>query len=302
MSTALAGSESGPHDRTDLGRLPDSKALEGLKTGEPVNEHSSLAGDQFSLDTALTSLLTDPHKTKSAISVGPVSPPVPRKVAEKIWRGEYIELLELLPERLGAPGPTVLDALLQSDKVKPKKSISTIQDWVMCFNTFISVVAIKDPSCIRDLLAYSSTIVKASQDFEGTPWLDYDAHFRRQMATRKVQQWDTIDASVWTMYFSRATPKIVPGGAYGEKKPQAHEKRQPQRYNPYPARVCFRWNSHGGCQLINCKFRHCCTRCQDTSHTAIECPQRWKNPSPPPSRHHDQPPPDPPFRPPMGRR
>ena len=53
------------------------------------------------------------------------------------------------------------------------------------------------------------------------------------MATRKVQQWDTIDASLWTMYFSRAIPKIVPGGAYGEKKPQAHEK--PENFSSSPA-------------------------------------------------------------------
>ena len=86
-SSTGKGLESGLHDRTDLGRLPDPNALEGLKTGEPVNEHSSPAGDQFSLDTALTSLLTDPHKTKSAISVGPVSPPVPRRLRRRFGGG-----------------------------------------------------------------------------------------------------------------------------------------------------------------------------------------------------------------------
>ena len=103
---------------------------------------------QFSLETALISLLKTPQ-TKVAISVDPVSPLIPAKLAEKIWRREYIELQELLPARLGAPGPTVLDALLQSDKVKQKKTITTIQDWAVCFNAFISVVAIRDPSQAR---------------------------------------------------------------------------------------------------------------------------------------------------------
>ena len=50
--------------------------------------------------------------------------------------------------------------------------------------------------------------------------------------------------------------------------------------------MCFRWNSHGGCYLVNCKFLHCCIRCRDTSHTAIECPRKPN----PPTRPPDQPP------------
>ena len=75
----------------------------------------------------------------------------------------------------------------------------------------ISVVAMHNPNQVRDL-AYSSMIVKASQDFKGTPWLEYDVHFRRQIATQAKQQWETIDASLWTMYFARATPKSGPVG------------------------------------------------------------------------------------------
>ena len=94
------------------------------------------------------------------VAAGPVSPPIPSKLAENIWRGEYIKLDELLPACLGAPAPTVLDVLLHG-----KKNISTIEDWVLSFNTFISVIAMRTPEQVRDLLAYSSTIVKASQDF-----------------------------------------------------------------------------------------------------------------------------------------
>ena len=45
--------------------------------------------------------------------------------------------------RLGAPGPTVLDVLLQLqvEKAKAKKNITTIEEWVLVFNNFISVVA-----------------------------------------------------------------------------------------------------------------------------------------------------------------
>lgn len=243
------------------------------------------------------------------MAVGPVSPPVPSKLAEKIWRGEYIELDELLPARLGAPAPTVLDVLLHGEKAKPKKNISTIEDWVLSFNTFISVVAMRTPEQVRDLLAYSSTIVKASQDFQGAPWLEYDVHFRKQIATRGSPQWATIHAALWAMYFARANPKPMAGmsakaggtGAsndYKSDKNQLNSAPSRSRFTPYtPTRVCFRWNSRSGCHLMGCKFLHCCL---GSSHTALDCPQQRSNPPPP--HPQEQLPRETTIRPPTGRR
>ena len=213
--------------------------------------------------------------------------------------------------RLGAPGPTVLDVLLQGEKAKAKKNITTIEEWVLAFNNLISVVAMRPTGQVRDLLAYSSTIVKASQDFQGSPWLEYDIHFRKQIATRASPQWATIDAALWAMYFARATPKssimtVASAGRPGnDQKAATQEGRQQNptryRYNPYvPTRVCFRWNSRNGCQLVDCKFQHCCVRCRDTSHTALGCPQR--KPYPPPPRPQEQPSQETNFRLPPGRR
>ena len=125
-----------------------SRALAGLKTVTKPNQEQ-----QFSLVTPLWWLIPDILQTKSAVLVGPASPPIPLKLVEKIRRGDYIELHELLRARLGAPGPTILDALLQSDKIKQKKGISCIDDWVLCFNTLVSVTAMHTPEQANDLLA-----------------------------------------------------------------------------------------------------------------------------------------------------
>ena len=79
-----------------------------------------------------------------------------------------------------------------------KKTIDTIAGWVVCFNSFMSVMAIKKPERMRDLLAFSSIIVRASQDFNGHPWLEYDTAFMRQAASRPDQEWARIDSSLWT--------------------------------------------------------------------------------------------------------
>lgn len=105
--------------RGELAKLPNPRSWAGS---------SSCDQDQFSLDTPIVSLLNIPL-SKEAVAVGARSPPMPSKLAGKIWRGEYIELDELLLARLGPPAPTVLDVLLHRDKAKPKKNTSTIQDW-----------------------------------------------------------------------------------------------------------------------------------------------------------------------------
>ena len=292
-----------------LSDLPDPQSLSGLlANGHQPNEDREL---QFSLETPLGSLVPDNTQSKKAITVGPISPPIPSKLAEKIWRGEFIDLDELLPARLGAPGPTVLDALFQGEKAKPKKNISTIEEWVLSFNTLISVVAMRNQEQVRDLLAYSSTIVKASQDFQGSPWKEYDTHFRKQIATQSSPQWATIDVVLWAIYFARATPKSTSASTSGTGSAEPDDHKIPQqkrqqnlprsRYNPYgPTRVCFRWNSRNGCQLIDCKFRHCCVRCCDPAHTSLDCPQQ--RPLPPPPRPQEQFSQETNFRPPSGRR
>lgn len=47
---------------------------------------------------------------QGGVVVGHTSPPIPAKIVAKVWRGEFIDLNSLLPHRLGAPEPTLVDA------------------------------------------------------------------------------------------------------------------------------------------------------------------------------------------------
>ena len=152
------------------------------------------------------------------IVVGHTSPPVPAKLAAKIWRGEFVDLNTLLPHRLGAPEPTLADAI--QGRNKDAKQISTIEQLVVCFNAYISVLALQCPQRVRELLGYSSTIVKAAHDYEGTLWLSYDVHFRTLAATMQRQDWSYVDQSLWSQHFNRAAVRQEGGnplsvGPYG---------------------------------------------------------------------------------------
>ncbi len=45
--------------------------------------------------------------------------------------------------------------------------------------------------------------MKAAHDYEDTPWLSYDAHFRSLAATIQSTNWNTPDQAIWSQYFSR---------------------------------------------------------------------------------------------------
>lgn len=194
--------------------IPNSTALSGVtrftapRVSATLTSGSSTSAAIMAITphTPLAHIISSQANNLStdAIAVGPSSPPIPLKLAQKIWRNEFVDLQELLPARLGIPEPTLLDVLTKPESTKPKKEIKTIQQWALCFNSYITVLAITHPQRVGDLLAYSSIIINASSEYEDTPWLQYDARFRRQAATDPNRPWATIDASLWTTCFANA--------------------------------------------------------------------------------------------------
>ena len=256
-----------------LGSIPNPAALANINTfSMPASRPATMTAtttvtpSRMSLQVPLSALTTSPTKadTGHAISIGPHSPPIPKKLAEKVWRNEFIELHELLPARLGVPQPTLMDVLAPSTPKVPLKQITSIEEWVMCFNTFIALVTTKQPERAMDLLAYSSIIVNASKQFEGTPWLEYDTRFRKQAAVNPSAQWASIDASSWTLCFSTAKPKSELG-----------RRTQDKRFHPYKQanEVCRNFNNHR-CFRNDCRFRHVCACCERPNHTDDQCPER----------------------------
>ena len=79
----------------------------------------------------------------SGVQIGGGLPPVPKKLADKIQSGEYVDMSELLPDQLGVScSKPSHDSKQQGPK---KKGISSILEWVQCFSIYISVVALKEP-------------------------------------------------------------------------------------------------------------------------------------------------------------
>ena len=220
------------------------------------------------------------------------------KIAQRIWDQKYVGMDELLPSKLGAE-PSFADLLSNSIKNKPPKRIETVEQWVCSFNTYVAVMAMKRPERVPDLLAYSTLIVNASRAYEGTPWIDYDVHFRRQKAADQSNPGDfaKVDSSIWTMRFGGAKAKAIcrdccePGhsSCKSEDQHQRWEQREslrsrtqpyrkpPSRVGSTPNDVCWLFNSSEGCDGKRwgrpCHFRHLCARCGQEGHPVSRCPR-----------------------------
>ena len=74
-------------------------------------------------------------------------PPVSQKLAEKIGRGEFVEMHKLLPdnwirmERDGEPSHG-----------SHRHKFLDVRVWAICFASYISVMASRDPRRVQDLL------------------------------------------------------------------------------------------------------------------------------------------------------
>ena len=89
----------------------------------------------LSQSTPLEQLLP-PAERQSTVVVSRNLPPIPAKLVEKIGRREYVDLDQLLPAKLGDPESTLGDLVAGGKKQKEKKGISSIQEWVVCFNAY----------------------------------------------------------------------------------------------------------------------------------------------------------------------
>lgn len=190
-----------------------------------------------------------------------------------------------------------MDALQQQQK--EGKQISSIEQWVVCFNAFISVVALQQPQRVRDLLPYSSIIVKAAHDYEGKPWLSDDTHFRTLGTTMGLQSWGQVDLSLWSQHFNRATQHseasnaLLPGGGKShcrkrahkdESRPEGEEQTTPPLPPPRVAPICWKYNTDG-CRSPTCTYRHIFPTCHGQRQEGCSHrPKKETNMSSPPFR------------------
>ena len=220
-------------------------------------------------------------------------PPVPKKLAARIHSWDFVEMADLLPDRMGvSPRFKEDDSEEKGKKPVKKRQVTNILEWVQCFGIYTAVVAEKFPNKVHDLMGYQALILEANMEYEGGTWMGYDRRFRLSVAGQEDAVWARIDPTLWNMAFTGhakakrckycfslthaaqdcdlapAAPTVTPQATAG---PFQGPKQKPQ--------ICYSWNHNQEAQCVfpGCKYLHICLYCardpqaSDKQHKAIHC-------------------------------
>ena len=118
-----------------------------------------------------------PHRKSSRLTRhwGPTSAiPVPKSLARRIGRGEFVDLSKLLSQHLILSG-----SLLKSARSK-RSLIANLDMWLEAWSVYAGVLTSHKPGLVSELFQYLAFISRCSCRFQPYAWLQYDTQFRQE--------------------------------------------------------------------------------------------------------------------------
>ena len=240
------------------------------------------------LHESVTSGPSDIATPDDCISIGAGLPPVPSKLVSKIEAGEFIDMAELLPDRLGVARAVGNEESAGRVAKQKRRVVSNIMEWVQCFGVYLAVISRKQPLRIPDLLGYQTLIIEAYLEYEGDGWMGYDRRFRQRAPANPGQPWACIDTTLWNLAFAAKARASRCQHCFSlshvssqcdwapEPSPQSLMLRPPTSGQQKATFICRAWNNdpRQGCPVAYCTYRHICFYCRSDTHKGVFCPNR----------------------------
>ena len=286
--------------------MPSGDALSGMGIatfGEAGPSHSVAVNPLATTPELGTEAIAGSAKEKEVppqpFILGEGLPAIPAKLANKIQRGEFVDMAELLKDNIEAERRRVAHGQEGSSSSHTpsrtsRKEVPDLLSWLQCFGKYACVFSEKFPEKNRELWAYMIFLIRESQRCNGEGWRDYDSMFRQQAASAVDLEWSKVNNSLFSVTFlaqgsgrgkackfcqetdhgpdvCALAPRKTSLGetASGEKKPAS---RDGWSWRPKAERVCYSWNEGRCVYHPYCRFQHVCANpgCQG-DHRAVEC-------------------------------
>ena len=235
------------------------------------------------------------EKESCIVLLGAGFAPIPSKLVKKIEEGNFVDMHELLPERLGAA-----DESDQSRLAKNRgKMVTDILEWVRCFGLYVAIISRKYPERVPDLLSYQALILDAHKEYPGDHWIGYDRRFRQRAAATRSTKWSDVEPTLWNLAFAGRAHSSRCKFCFSishhsndcdlapdvQASPRGVTSILPRPSLPFRRPVCYDWNEDPapGCPRRGCKFEHICYLCvrdanvKDRNHKAVLCPNHIRD-------------------------
>uniref|UniRef100_A0A1X7V4R4 C3H1-type domain-containing protein n=1 Tax=Amphimedon queenslandica TaxID=400682 RepID=A0A1X7V4R4_AMPQE len=219
-------------------------------------------------------------------------PPIPSKVVQKIEKGEYVDLVDLLLKKSGWEEPSISElsqegiiVVTQSKQLNcQKKAIQDVATWFEAFVTFATIRNRKYPTYASDLLAL---VVRGARDYKGSGWLSYNFQYRwLAAACGNLGDWGIKDVSPWNETVCNLASWDTPSQPRNSDLPEdlkcvkrkgmplqmgnSKEPRSAIKDKPWKRSVCFPFSYTSKCTREKCDLLHVCFDCGG-QHPQVSC-------------------------------
>ncbi|OCT76197.1 hypothetical protein XELAEV_18031392mg [Xenopus laevis] len=163
-------------------------------------------------------------------------------VKEKIIRGEYVDLLSLLPS---AKEFLQTEKKGDSEEDRRRPVARTFTNWLQVFCIYCNILTEKYPGLAPKLLRHLDIVLEAYRSYGGVAWYIYDNRFRKKMTL----SWGQKDVDLW---MGMLMPR--PLSNFSNQKSQVNAQGQSNAQNKY--NTCWAYNESHYVGL-----KHECAQC-----------------------------------------
>ena len=123
---------------------------------------------------------------------------VPTRFVNRIWRGEFVDMDDLLQDNLEAERRRGRDDGEPSGRSsRPTwREVPDMLSWAQRLCTYVGVVAEKQAGRVRQS-AYQATMLREARRCGGHGWRAYDAMFRQLAAAEPSTDWPRLNPSLY---------------------------------------------------------------------------------------------------------
>lgn len=210
-------------------------------------------------------------------------PVVPAKLANRIRKGEYVEMAELLKDNVEAERRRLAVGDGGVSRVS-RREVPDFESWLQCFSSYAAIVATQHPHKARELWAYQALMIAEHRKCGGRGWLLYDAAFRQQIASLEATDFSKVNQGLYATTFlayggrgqfcarcmssdhaqeecalhpNREVPVVQLQDNRGRHR---REEQVEQRRRRGRRGACYAFND-GRCAVPFCRFEHVCSVC-----------------------------------------